>query len=79
MKPRSDSRHHAHTGGGRSGTVQQLARLQGGTCHHEANFRRILPSAMKKLVADGLFEPDNNGEYKITKLGLAHLKSLEGK
>lgn len=46
---------------------------------HEASFDKILPSAMDKLIADGLFEPDGNGSYKITELGKAHLKSLTAK
>lgn len=45
------------------------------------DFSKILPKAMDKLVADGLFEPDGLDEngmpmYKITKLGLATLKAM---
>lgn len=45
------------------------------------NFKAILPRQMAKLVADGLFVADASAEggYRITELGKAHLKSLEGK
>lgn len=45
------------------------------------DFRKILPTAMKKLVAEGLFEPDGLDDtgaatYKITAKGLARLQEL---
>lgn len=65
---------------GASGTVKQLVNPHPAT--HEANFRLILPKAMDQLVKDGLFEPDGQGSYRITKKGrqkLAELERLEKK
>ena len=45
---------------------------------HDANFSRILPRKMAQLVAEGLFEPDGNGSYRITEKGRAKLAELEG-
>jgi hypothetical protein len=42
----------------------------------EPRFDNILPSAMKKMVEDGLFEPWE-GSYRITPKGKAMLKKLE--
>ncbi len=74
MRPRANKKHKTHTGGA---ATQQLVQLHGGAASHEANFRRILPSAMAKLLADGLFEPDGMGSYKITAKGEAKLKELD--
>lgn len=43
---------------------------------HDANFDRILPTQMAKLLRDGLFEPDGHGSYRITELGRRRLEEL---
>jgi hypothetical protein len=45
---------------------------------HCANFNQILPKALKMLVDEGLFEPNENveGGYRITMLGLQRLKDI---
>ena len=78
MKTRYRKRQHVHTGA--KTTIQQL--LDGATTghhslSHDANFKRILPQAMAKLVAEGLFEPDGLGSYKITAKGREVLKRME--
>lgn len=54
------------------------------TRSHAADFRKIMPSQMDKLVEQGLFTRQSNDElgrpvYTITKLGRAYLKALEQK
>ena len=54
------------------------------TRSHAADFRRIGPNAMARLVAEGLFEKLSDDElgrpqYRITKLGRARLRALEEK
>ena len=58
-----------------TGTIKQLCRTKGsvGVSHHEANFSKILPSTMKKLVENGWFAPVGN-TYKITEKGRQFLK-----
>lgn len=45
---------------------------------HHANFTRILPKQMEKLLAEGLFVRDENveGGYRITPLGRQKLKEF---
>ena len=45
---------------------------------HDANFSLVLPRKMAQLVAEGLFEPDGNGSYRITEKGRTKLAELEG-
>jgi hypothetical protein len=60
------------------GTMKQLtASVTGRTRQKVTRFDKILPTAMDKLLAEGLFEPDGEGSYKITRLGLSRLKELE--
>lgn len=56
--------------------VKQLVRVRGGARHHEAHFDAILPSAMKELVAMGLFE-SWEGTYRITTKGKQVLREME--
>lgn len=65
--------HHYHSG--TAGTTKLLVTPSRRT--HDANFRRILPSAMKKMMEEGLFEPDGEGSYRITQKGLQKLVELE--
>jgi DNA-binding PadR family transcriptional regulator len=57
-----------------AGTAKQTVRTTG-TRGHDADFSRILPSTMKKLVEDGLFEPWE-GSYRITDKGRRVLKQI---
>jgi hypothetical protein len=74
MKTRRTTNFRRFCGSGAPSTVVQLIRPGRNT--HEANFRRILPGAMDKLVEEGLFERDGDS-YKITLLGQQRLVELE--
>ena len=80
IKPRTSNSHRRrhHTGHARSFLQDIVSPLRYG---HEANFKRILPSAMAKLVDEGLFVADASveGGYRITDLGKARLRALEEK
>ena len=74
MTPRRNRR--AHSGTGSPSTIKAL--VTPSRQSHAANFKRILPSAMAKLVEQGLFEPcsDEEGGYRITAKGRAILDDL---
>lgn len=60
------------------GQIVKQAGGQGGLRGHEPSFDKILPSAMKKLVEDGLFEA-HQGSYRITAKGQAYLNNVSEK
>jgi ribosomal protein S19E (S16A) len=71
-------RPHRSYGSSIAGTVKQLLGLTTNKRSHEANFSRILPKAMDKLVEEGLFQKTKDG-YEITPKGLGYLRNLEQK
>ena len=72
---RATWRKHNHSGA--ASTVKGL--LTPGRRSKTANFDQVLPRKMAQLVAEGLFEPDGNGSYRITEKGRAKLAELEEK
>lgn len=60
-----------------AGTVKQLIGLTISK-GHDANFTRILPKTMDKLVAEGLFIKIDD-TYQITEKGKKILKDFENK
>ena len=71
------SRRHSDHHQSVPGTATQLMRTHGRR-GNEANFKHILPSKMKELVQQGLFEPWQ-GTYRITAKGRQLLARLEAK
>lgn len=72
----SSKRARVISGAGSPDTAKQL--INPSRLTHDANFSRILPREMDRLVREGLFEPDGNGSYRITEKGRAKLVELEG-
>jgi hypothetical protein len=68
-------KHHKRTFG--QSTIKHL--IKPSPAGHHANFKKILPSAMAKLIAEGLFVVDDTieGGYRITQKGREKLADLQ--
>jgi uncharacterized protein with ATP-grasp and redox domains len=62
----------------RSSAMEQIVQVMSRR-DSEPNFRKILPSAVQKMVEQGLFveDPGADGGYRITEKGRAVLAELE--
>ena len=73
------SKRRVHGTHGAHSTIKQLVTPIPKT--HTANFSQILPSAMAKLITEGLFiaDPSVEGGYRITPAGRKRLREIEGR